>query len=141
MEQQPNAFIGHMEQPTEAEVTLVLGSTANLWNKLVDSLSTELGVTSQEWHRSSPKLGWALRLQVKKRRIIYLGPCSGCFRVALILGDRAVAAARKAGLPASLVRTIDEGARYPEGTAVRLLVKKSSDLAGIRELAAVKLAN
>jgi hypothetical protein len=61
--------------------------------------------------------------------------------VALILGDRAVAAARKAGLPASLVRTIDEGARYPEGTAVRLLVKKASDLAGIRELAAVKLAN
>ena len=120
MEQQPNAFIGHMEQPTEAEVTLVLGSTANLWNKLVDSLSTELGVTSQEWHRSSPKLGWALRLLVKKRRIIYLGPCSGCFRVALILGDRAVAAAKEAGLPAALARTIEEGTRYPEGTAVRL---------------------
>ncbi len=137
----PNAFINQVEQPTAAQVALALGATAKLWDELVNSLTKELGVTLQEWHRTSPKYGWALRLNVKKRRIVYLNPCSGCFRVAFVLGDKAVAAARKCGLPASLLEAIDQGPRYPEGTAVRLVVKIRADLAGIRELALVKLAN
>ena len=44
------------------------------------------------------KSGWSLRLKVKKRNIVYLAPCNGCFRVAFIFGDRAVAAARQSDL-------------------------------------------
>ncbi|MGD0630014.1 MAG: DUF3788 family protein [Terracidiphilus sp.] len=136
-----NAFINHAEQPTAEEVALALGAAAKLWDQLVNSLTKELGVTAKEWHRNSPKYGWALRLSVKKRRIIYLSPCSGCFRVALVLGDKAIAAAKNSGLPVFLMEMIEEAPRYPEGTAIRLVVKTRADLTGIRELAVVKLAN
>jgi len=38
--------------------------------------------------------GWSLVLELKKRRILYLGPCKGCFRGSLVLRDRAVDVAR-----------------------------------------------
>jgi hypothetical protein len=136
----PNAFIGCTEQPGPVEVAGALGETAELWEQLVNWLATEKGVTDQEWKSSSPKHGWTLRLKLKKRAILYLSPCAGCFRVAFALGDRAVAAARQSDLPKSLMKVIDGAPKYAEGTGVRLMVKRQADLAGIRKLAEIKLA-
>ena len=136
----PNAFIGQTTQPTTEEVIAVLGPTGALWKELIDWLA-EQKVVDQEWNSYSPKAGWSLRLKVKKRNIIYLSPCSGCFRVALIFGDKAVAAARQAGLSKSTLKLLDEAPRYQEGTGLRLSVKSSKDLAAIRKLALIKLAS
>lgn len=46
----PNAFIGHIKQPTAAEASQTLGTTAALWDDLVGRMATSLGVTDQEWH-------------------------------------------------------------------------------------------
>jgi len=135
-----NAFIGRTVVPTAKEVDAVLGATAELWDQLVEWLA-EQGAATQEWNSYSPKAGWALRLKVKKRNIIYLGPCDGCFRVALILGDKAVAAARQGDLSKSTLKLLDEAPRYPEGTGLRLIVKAQKDLAAIKKLALIKLAN
>lgn len=136
----PNAFIGKTAQPATKEVTTTLGSTAVLWSRLVDWFA-EQGVTDQEWNSYSPKAGWALRLKVKKRNIVYLAPCAGCFRVAFVLGDRAVAAARQSDLPKSALNPLDEAPRYAEGTGFRLMVKAPKDLAAIRKLVLIKLAS
>jgi len=137
----PNAFINHPNQPTPAEVRAALGASAGLWERLLNWLAAEKGVAEQEWKSTSVKYGWALRLKVKKRTIVYLGPCAGCFRASFVLGDRAVAAARESDLPQGLLKAIDEAPRYAEGTGVRLIVKAEKDLAGIRKLAAIKLEN
>lgn len=136
----PNAFIGKATPPTEQEVSAALGSTAEVWKQLLDWLA-EQGVADQEWKSSSPKYGWSLRLKVKKRTIVYLGPCNGCFRVAFVLGDRAVAAARKSDLSKNALKLLDEAPRYAEGTGVRLMARASEDLADVRQLAIIKLAN
>lgn len=136
----PNAFIGRTTKPTAEEVSAALGATAALWKQLVDWLA-EQGVAEQEWNSSSPKYGWSLRLKLKKRTIVYLGPCDGCFRVAFVLGDRAVAAARESDLSKGVLKLLDEAPRYAEGTGVRLIVKGAKDLAAIRKLALIKLAN
>jgi len=135
-----NAFIGKTKAPTEAELAAALGSTAALWKQLVDWMA-EQGVGESEWNSYSPKAGWALKLKQKKRTIVYLGPCDGCFRVAFILGDRAVAAARKSDLSKSTLKLIDEAPRYAEGTGVRLMVKAAKELAAIKKLALIKIAN
>jgi Protein of unknown function (DUF3788) len=135
-----NAFIGKAAQPTEAEVAAALGSTAALWKQLVDWLA-EQGAGEREWNSSGAKNGWSLRLKHKKRNIVYLSPCAGCFRVAFALGDRAVAAARKSDLAKSALRLIDEAPRYAEGTGVRLMVKAAKDLGAIKKLALIKMAN
>jgi len=136
-----NAFINHAAQPTPQEVAAALGPTATLWNKLIGCLADECGLTEQEWNSYSLKAGWSMRFKQKKRNILYMAPCKDCFRIAMILGDKALKAARQIKLPQRIVKAIDEAPRYPEGTGVRLVVKRVSDLAGIQQLAAIKLAN
>jgi len=135
-----NAFIGKAKAPTGAEVDAALGATAALWKQLVDWMA-EQGAGESEWNSSGAKYGWALRLKQKKRNIVYLAPCEGCFRVAFVLGEKAVAAARKSDLAKSTLKIIDEAPRYPEGTGVRLMVKAAKDLAAIKKLALIKMAN
>jgi hypothetical protein len=61
--------------------------------------------------------------------------------VAFVLGDRAIAAVSQSRLPKSTLKALDEAPRYAEGTGLRLIVKGSKDLAAIRILTTVKLAN
>lgn len=137
----PNAFIAKIAKPTDEELTAALGASVEVWKELLNWLAEDKGVTDQEWKSTSPKYGWSLLMKLKKRTILYLGPCDGCFRVAFVLGDRAIAAARQSRLPKSTLKALDEAPRYAEGTGLRLIVKGSKDLAAIRILTTVKLAN
>lgn len=137
----PNAFIGKTQQPAPAEIAAALGSAAPIWSDLVAWFATELGVPDQEWKSTSQKYGWTLVLSLKKRRIVYLAPCAGCFRAALILGDRAVVAARNAGLPKPVLKLLDEAPHYAEGTGLRLMVRTAKDVPPVKKFAQIKLAN
>jgi len=136
-----NAFVGKAKQPTAAEISSVLGSGAKLWNEFLAWLAQEHGVSTQEWKSYSQKYGWSLQLKLKKRTIVHLSPCDGCFRVAFILGDRAVNAALQGNLSKKLIQAIKEAPRCPEGTGVRFVVKSTGDLPALRKLALIKLAN
>ena len=89
----------------------------------------------------SPKYGWSLRPLLKKRTILWMGPCQDCFRVSFALGDKAVAAARASELPKALLEQIASARRYAEGTPVRLIIKSADDLAPVRTLVEIKLQN
>lgn len=80
-------------------------------------------------------------MKQKKRVIVYMAPGDGCFRVSFILRDKAVTAARAGKLPKAVLKALDEAPKYPEGTGLRLVVSKPGDLAAIRTLIGVKLAN
>ena len=137
----PNAFIGKAAKPSADELDSALGPSAMVWDQLVDWLSEEHGVAIQEWKCYSAKFGWSLRLKLKKRTIVYLSPCEGCFRVLFILGDRAVEATKQIDLPADVSAAISQAPKYPEGTGIRLTVSRPSDLIAIRKLVAIKLAH
>jgi hypothetical protein len=133
----PNAFIGRTKPPTDEDLSTELGAARALW----DELLTELALPIQEWNSYSPKAGWSMKLKLKKRTIVYLAPCHGSFRVAFVLGDKAIKAARQSKLPKAVLKIIDEAPRYPEGTGVRLEIAARKDLAAVKKLAEVKLAN
>lgn len=137
----PNAFIGKTTQPTHEELATTLGPTAHLWTQLLESLTEDLSNPDREWYSLRPKYGWSLLLKIKKRRIVYMGPCEGCFRVSLVLGDKAMAAARATTLPKSVLKLLDDAPHYAEGTGLHFLVKNPKDLPAIRKLAKIKLAN
>jgi hypothetical protein len=136
----PNAFIGKTTQPTTEEVIAVVGPTAAVWKELINWFA-EQKVVDQEWKSSGKKYGWSLRLKHKKRNIVYLSPCNGCFRVAFVFGDRAISAARQIDLSKETLELLDKAPRYPEGTALRLIVKTTEDLIEIRKLAILKMEN
>ena len=133
----PNAFIGSKLPPADDQLTEKLGAARALWDELIAALA----LPGSEWNSYSPKAGWSLKLKQGKRTIVYLSPCEGCFRVAFILGAKAVAAAHEQKLPKALLKRIDESPRYPEGTGVRFEVTSAKHLADIRKLAALKRAN
>ncbi len=133
-----NAFAGKASKPTEAEVAAALRSSKKLWDLLVKDLSVEHAL-SQEWNSSSKKLGWSLRLKQGERNIVYLAPMDGCFMASFALGEKALEAARNSGLPARLVKIINEAKRYAEGTAVRIEVRTAEDVAAVRKLVACKV--
>ena len=133
----PNAFIGRTKPPTDEELATALGAARALW----DEILADLALPVQEWNSYSPKAGWSLKLKQGKRTIVYLAPCQGSFRVAFILGAKALDAVRQAKPSEALRKTLDEAPRYPEGTGVRLHIKTRRDLAAVRKLAEAKLAH
>jgi len=136
-----NAFAGQAHCPTEKAVQSALGASYALWNQLVRELKDDLKLDGEEWNSSGLKHGWSLRLQLKKRNIVYLGPRSGSFVAAFVLGDKALAIARKSELPAEVLKAISDAKRYAEGTPVRIEVSKPEDLATVNVLAAIKVAH
>ena len=131
----PNAFIGSTHPPTDDELTTQLGAARALWDEVIASLALPV----QEWNSYSPKAGWSLKLKLGKRTIVYLSPCQGSFRVAFILGAKAVAAAHASKVSKSLLKLIDESPKYPDGTGVRLEISSRKNLPAIRNLAALKM--
>jgi hypothetical protein len=137
----PNAFIGKTEKPTPKDLAAVLRPSALIWEQLISGLATDYGISDQEWSSPSPKYGWSLKLKLRKRTIVYLGPCAGCFRASFVLGDRAVAAAREGPLSAAVLKLLEDAPHFAEGTGLRLMVKSSRDLPSIVKLVQIKLAN
>jgi hypothetical protein len=136
-----NAFAGQAERPTQNAVEAVVGQSYALWKQLIVELKQELKLDGENWHSSGVKYGWAVRLQLKKRNIVYLSPRSGSFMATFALGDRAVAVARKSELPAHVLKMIAEAKRYGEGTPVRIEVSRADDLAPVKILARIKVEN
>jgi hypothetical protein len=137
----PNAFIGRTEAPAAADLEKALGAVKPLWDALIAEMAAEHGVSTLEWKSYSIKYGWSLRLLRGKRTILWLVPFEGSFQAMLILGDRAMKAARQCGLSARALRILDEAPKYPEGTGIRLLIKGPKDLATVRKLVVVKVEN
>lgn len=137
----PNVFAGQLEPPTQKAVETALGQSSALWKQLIAELKRELQLDGEDWHSSGVKYGWALRLQKKDRNVVYLGPRSGSFVAALVLGGKAIAIARKSKLPENLINTIAETKRYGEGTPVRVEVSKPEDVEAVKILARIKVEN
>lgn len=137
----PNAFIGRTKAPSDADLAAALGAVKPLWDEIVVGMAQELGLTGSEWKSYGVKHGWTLQLRRGKRNIVHLAPCEGAIHVLFILGERAVAAAREARLGTAAVKLLDEAPRYPEGTGIRLEVTRARQVALVRKLARIKLAN
>ena len=136
-----NAFIGKLTQPTPKELAGKLGPAKDLWNDVVRGVTSECGITDKEWTCYSPKAGWSLRLKQKKRNILYLSPCDKSLHVTFILGEKAMKVAKNTEFSAKYGKLITEAVRYPEGSAIRLEVTTSGDIAFVKELAKIKVEN
>jgi hypothetical protein len=136
-----NAFINRTEPPTDADVAAALGPAKAAWDRFLNDLAHELDADIHEWKCHSPKWGWSLRVKRKARTIVWLSPSETCFNVLFILGDKAVKAARQGTLPERIVTALDAAPKYPEGTGIRLNVKSIREIAALKKLAAIKLAN
>ncbi|MHC4470886.1 MAG: DUF3788 domain-containing protein [Planctomycetota bacterium] len=138
---EPSAFCDKSKVPHDDEVAEVLGRARGNWDALRAHLAETCDPLIEAWKFSGKKYGWALKLEHKKRAVLYLTPMKGLFRAGAALGDKAVAAARESDLPPDVVEAIDSAKKYMEGRPVRIEVRNEKDLAVVKKIAAIKLAN
>jgi hypothetical protein len=134
-------FVEKSEAPTARALAGALGNKASLWNEITRGIGEQHAPVAEEWVFAGKNYGWSLRLKQKKRAVVYLTPLAGGFRASFAMGENAVRAAHESALPQAILRLIDEAPRYAEGRAVRLEVKRASDVKYVMELAAIKMAH
>ena len=110
------AFPDEKRQPTESDLPGALGRAFSPLAKVLERLRAAHPDVAPEW-KYSPRSGWHLIYNRKKRRIFYLIPARGNFRLSLILGDKAIAALQAGPCAKKMTALLKEAKRYPEGTA------------------------
>lgn len=136
-----SAFDDRSKQPAAVELREVLGRTSARWDDLIGHLAAEHAPIDASWGFAGANWGWSLRLKRRKRTVLYMTPCLRHFFVGFALGDKAVDAAHRSGLPDETLELIDGARKYAEGRAVRLEIRNRKDLEIAKKLAAIKLAN
>ncbi len=134
-------FLEKSASPTAPALAGALGVKASLWRELKQAIADQHPPITEEWVFAGKTSGWSLRLTQKKRAVVYLTPCARGFRASFAFGEKAVRAAHRRALPASVLRLIDEAPKYVEGRAVRIAVKRAADVRQVIELAAIKMSN
>ena len=135
-------FLDKSSAPDDAAIAAALGRSKRYWDELVEHLRRVCGEVTLVWKCPAAKYGWSLRLLRKKRVIFYLVPHSKSFGVTFVLGERAYQAVKASKtLPRALVDIIDRAPKYVEGRGFQVPVRHRRDLAGLKELMAIKLAN
>jgi hypothetical protein len=136
-----SCFEDRSHPPEQKEIKKALGRSSELWLKLIQEISAKFPPISEEWASSSAKSGWSLRLIHKKRRILYLIPQNNSFLAAVVLGEKAVAAANDSSLPQEVLKDLNDAPKYAEGRGIRLTVKSKANLATVKLLVSIKVAN
>ena len=132
------AFTDKSRPPGDAELARRLGRAAAAWRDLRARVAKACAPIEPAWSFST---GWSLRLKHGKRVLVYMLPCEGHFLASFALGEKAVAAALEAKLPATVLATIAAAPRYAEGRGVRFEVRTAAQVRPIAELVAIKHAH
>ena len=136
-----SAFDDKSRPPGEDELAATLGKARAAWDELIARVGARFSPLARDWGFTSKSTGWGLRLKHQERTILYMTPCRGRFLASFALGEKAVAAAHDAGLPAAILAAIDGARKYAEGRGVRLEVRSLADARNIEALAIVKMAH
>ena len=136
-----SAFDDKSETPRRGDLERVLGRSIGAWDALLDHLGVAYAPLTERWGYSGAKWGWSLRLIQKKRTILYMTPQERGFQVGFALGEKAVGAAREAGISRETLDVVDNAPKYPEGRGIRLQVRFKKDLPAVRTLAEAKMGS
>jgi hypothetical protein len=134
-----SALTDKSREPAPADVAAVLGRAAAHWKRLVAEIQDDHGPLEELWNHGGPKIGWSLRLRDKKRVVAYCIPCERHFLVGVVLGEKAVAAARASKLPKDVLAAIEEAPTYAEGRGLRVPVRVGADVDAVLALVSLKV--
>jgi hypothetical protein len=136
-----SVFDDKAHPPTDEDVAAALGKAHPRWQELKARIEGRFAPVTVEWGFPTKSSGWGLRLSTPKRTILYMTPRKGNFLASLSLGEKAVAAAVAAGLPAPVLAVIEAAPKYAEGRGVRIEVRTPDDVRQVEKLAVIKMGH
>ena len=126
------------QPPTRDRLRSALGPASAHWDRLLTLIADHIDGARPVWKFNK---GWSVRVLHDARVLVYMTPQQGHFLVSMALGERAVAAAHAAKLPASVLQVIDSAPRYAEGRGVRIVVRTGRQVSSLARLAVIKHEN
>jgi hypothetical protein len=136
-----SVFDDKSKQPTKQMLAKALGKQYQLWTDIAEYIVKKYPKAIEEWKYPGAKYGWSFRLKDKKRNIIYMGPREDHIMVAFVFGDKGFDAVQASSLPQPIKDELRNATKYVEGRSIRLQVRTKADLANIKTLIDIKLAN
>ena len=142
-------FSDRLSRPTEDELTSVLGATVRYWHDLLGqarAASSNAGGESntrsrdEMWRYYASIPGWRYVVRRRGRNLLYLAPAEGQFVACFAIRDSELAAAKKSGFTAPMVRLIADAPVAPEGRAVRIMIRSVRDFRIASKILGLKMA-
>lgn len=126
-------------QPTASDLAATIGKSTSLWKTIVTEIAKAHSPIDEVWNFAGAKFGWSLRLRKRDRVILYLIPQTNGFLAGIVLGEKAVEAAREAHIREDVRTMIDAARPYAEGRGIRLPVTNGDDVKVVLDLVALKM--
>lgn len=127
--------------PAPADLQDVLAESYSLWEVLKQHVYNYKPDATEEWNYAGKSFGWSFRIRDKKRVLIYLIPCKGYFKLALVYGGKATEEALQSFVSEDLKMIIRTAKVYAEGRGFRVDVFQNSNLEDLYQLIDCKLRN
>jgi hypothetical protein len=136
-----SVFDDKSKKPTGQALARALGRQYQLWCDIAEYVIKKYPKAIEEWKYPGAKYGWSFRLKDKKRNIIYMTPSDGGIMAGFMFGDKGVDAVQASSLPQQIKDELRNAKKYVEGRVLRLQVRNKTDVANIKTLVDIKLAN
>jgi len=123
-------------------VSVVLCDFAPIWDELCTYVMENFPSVTGEWKHYGKASGWTYKLIGNKRNLLFFIPIAGCFRVRIVLGEKACACAEAdAELPVDIKEAIRVATSYTEGRSIDIDINRSEQLETIKRLLKIKYEN
>ena len=122
--------------PDEEALKISLKDNKKLWDKMIN-----LSGGSGEWKFYSKAAGWTYPVKLAKRTLFYMMPKEGWFRLIFVFGERAVEAAKSAGLPEQVLNDLLQATAYVEGRSVSVDINNEENIKTAQKMLQLKLNN
>ena len=133
------AFPRSGHAPDEHDLETALGQAFAPIAEITAKLREAVPGAIATWHYSD-RSGWYRIAAFKQRRLFYLVPRHGDFRLSLIVGARAIASLAGTPQAATIANLLKSAKYYPEGTAISF-DRTNCDADLVIALLAAKLAH
>lgn len=130
---------GHI--PTDLDLIENLGTTYTLWYQIQEFVLDQYPKGLKEWNYPGKKYGYSYRIKDKKRAILYFLPRKNYFEVAFVYGQKATDLIMESDISLEIKNELIKARKYAEGRGIRIEVKNDLNIADIKKLVEIKLAN
>ena len=125
--------------PSDETVSDVLGAASSIWGDLRTHVQDNYPNITGEWKHYGKAAGWTYKLISKKRNLLFFVPMTDCFRVRIVLGEKASACVEAdSELPSAIKKALRAATPYAEGRSLDIDINQREQLETIKRLLKIK---
>ena len=137
-----SAFDDKALMPDDGTVAAALGGAALIWDELRAHVGDHYPSVIGEWKHYGKAAGWTYKLISKKRNLLFFVPQTDCFRLRIVLGEKACACAEADHeLPDEIKAAVCASAPYAEGRSIDIDIDRCEQLETVKRLLKIKYEN